>query len=367
MPYTNVKFIGYAVNTAPRSEYFDPGQEAPDPRDPSGLAMVDVFEEKKFYLGSSIPERDIKARVKIMSHAIRTAYTSGHCGGSDTLKIFMAPEFFFRGNLGAYRMDDAQTVITALREELKSSPYGDWVFIFGTTLGFSRSTGSSKEVYNFAIVQKGTCRIEDSRAVMKEFKSGIDFIGDQVRFQGDVWIRARKTIGLTDSSVEHLAPAGPSGTGKERQRWAFDGTGIFELDGITFGLEVCLDHAEQRLRNSPNEVGENMVQIQLIPSAGMEIVQKSVIAMKNGFVFNVDGSYGLKGKTPGSAHSMLAKVTKMHVGARDAQMDPIDPEHVISVTAVESFDNYFAKGPGEIHIYPAQRIPSPQKEQTSGR
>lgn len=357
MPYTSAQCIAYALNTAPWSNTVFRNYHNGDP----------VFDQQKFYLGSKVPTQDIKARVKIMAEAITTAQASGHCGSGDTLKIFMAPEFFFRGFLGAYHMDDAQTVIEALREVLKAGPYEHWLFVFGTTLGFSRSTGSTKEVYNFTVVQKGSGTISDSRAVMKEFKSGIDFVGDKIVYTGSQWIVAAATVGLTDSFVEHLSPVSGPGAGKERQSYDFDGNSIFELDGITFGLEVCLDHAEQRLRKSPNKVGQNQIQIQLVPSAGMEICANAVVAMKGGLVFNCDGSYGLPGKSPADAHSSLHKVTKMHVGANDAETTSLDPDHVLPVTAVGGFDTYFAKGPGEVHIYPAQPIPAAQKETLENR
>ncbi|MEH0018047.1 MAG: hypothetical protein V6Z89_00270 [Desulfobacter sp.] len=361
MPYSKVQFIAYALNSAPLADYHYGGLHT------DGLQ---IWDEEKFYLGSRIASRDIKARIKIMFKAIDTAYKTGQCDmSSSTLKIFMAPEFFFRGILGAYSMDDAQTIIEGLRQKIKSGPYRHWIFVFGTTVAFSRGAGkhTKKEVYNFSVVQKGNGRIADSRVVMKEFKSGIDFIGDRVRFDNPDWIRPGKTIGLTDSDVKHLAPVSGPGSGKERQRRSYDGNGIFELDGITFGMEVCLDHLESRLRKSPQNLGENMIQIQLIPSAGMEIKDQSIVAMKNGLVFNCDGSYGLPGKTPVNAHSILGKVKKMHVGTRNATWEEIPVNYVKNVDPVDSFNNYFAGGPGEVHIYPSQRIPKAVKESLSSR
>ena len=66
-------------------------------------------------------------------------------------------------------------------------------------------------------------------------------------------------------------------------------TSVFTIDGITFGLEVCLDHAATtssttggRLDNASN------IQVQLIPSAGMTIGKLQTV--RDGIVFNVDGS-----------------------------------------------------------------------------
>jgi hypothetical protein len=59
---------------------------------------------------------------------------------------------------------------------------------------------------------------------------------------------------------------------------------IFAMDGITFGLEVCLDHGVGRLRTAQDCNG---VQIQLIPSWGMKIMPAARVP--NAVAFNVDG------------------------------------------------------------------------------
>src|SRR6185369_6324461 len=76
------------------------------------------------------------------------------------------------------------------------------------------------------------------------------------------------------------------------------GGSVFTMDGITFGLEVCLDHMENRLAEfykvGVAAVGDPKVQIQLIPSWGMLIGKGELVcvedAVKPGLTFNVDGS-----------------------------------------------------------------------------
>jgi hypothetical protein len=80
---------------------------------------------------------------------------------------------------------------------------------------------------------------------------------------------------------------------REEQQTKFEdermGGAIFTLDGITFGCEVCLDHiATNKDHGSGRLQDASHIQIQLIPSGGMNITQFRTV--ENGVIFNVDGS-----------------------------------------------------------------------------
>ena len=66
---------------------------------------------------------------------------------------------------------------------------------------------------------------------------------------------------------------------------------------MDFGVEICLDHSDVRLRrnidNEPWPVSSDAIHVQLIPSCGMQISVPSVAADRDGFVFNCDGQYAL--------------------------------------------------------------------------
>ena len=67
---------------------------------------------------------------------------------------------------------------------------------------------------------------------------------------------------------------------------------MFTMHDITFGLEVCLDHGEGRLKKyygTPDAKGKQKVQVQLIPSCGMSIKKPCTVA--NGLIFNVDAKH----------------------------------------------------------------------------
>jgi len=279
--YKYAQFIAYEIYTGPAN----PG-------------MPDAY-----YKGILPDEADLKIRAAYMKDAIRQARASytklSDPDASDTLKIFMAPEFYFRGANGAYDIslmsgDGLGTqycLINDLCDFVSNPDYKDWLFVFGTAVFRSLNVSENTyEAYNVSLVQMGgmtTREEQESHRVvcMKEFKSGIDFlkIGPG---------------GFTDSSVQYL-PACPArsytkeiNTPGAAAGGGYNGGCIFNLMDITFGLEVCLDHARGRLRRVPPDKGQIFVQIQLIPSAGMSILMPSVATCAGGVVFNVDGYSG---------------------------------------------------------------------------
>ncbi len=343
MAYTNVQFIGYVIDTAPQVN-------------PDG---------SQTYLGLSDPSLDISARCDLMQRAMQTAYSalqpqsppapqSPPSDLGDTLTVFMAPEFFFRGAQGAYQMDDVQLAVTTLQAMAASDQWQDWVFVFGSIVGVSSPTFNTppydidplatKEVYNFAPVQQGGIAAQGdtgARIVMKELMSGVDFIA-----------AAANPGGLLLGDVEHM-PASASGMGREQQQVNYDGAGVFSLAGITWGLEVCLDHSDavRRLQKSPQLPGDNLIQLQVVPSCGMSIQAQSVITQDGGYVFNCDGS-GV------ASHSTLAQQIPPLINIVMASSTPVSDAAIgaqsVSVSAL------YASGPGVVNIYPAQPIPLPQ-------
>jgi len=264
---------------------------------------------------------EIGSRVAKMTAAIASAHGSyqafkasksiSDAEDRKTLKIFMAPEFFFRGPYGAYQDIGWNAKIMAMmRGETSKSQYEDWLFVLGTAL-----YSSDKEVKqgtkmvkvgnlleNYALVQKGgsqTNEVQDL-VVAKEFPSHVDFKHPGL---GNLqWFDPAQTQAKVGGQMQkHFAPEG----GRVDPVKDWDGTGnapvlgvntaqvsekvggtIFTKDGITFGLEVCRDHLIGRLAHC-KEAGT--VLIQLVPSCGASIEHSSIACVADGIVFNVDG------------------------------------------------------------------------------
>jgi hypothetical protein len=311
--YRKVQFFGYEICTAPAQLNIK--------ADP---LVVGRYWWDQAYHHNSDAVRDMTNRCYLMDQAVRKAADSPFCNhDADCLKVFVAPEFYFRGERGGYELNQISDVLVpALQGMVCAREFEHWLFVFGSMIGYAQFDkamttlrdgqpqpvvrrdpvpSETHEVYNAVLVQQGgTTGIEGSRIVMKEFKSGIDFLSRVKNIQGRQFRDRAPGNKLLHERVKHLTAGkrigdtprfDPNrGHGKERSRRADSGLGIFDHGGITFGVEVCLDHAMSRLRRSPPAVGEQKVRIQIVTSAGMRIKPGSVVAMRRGFAFNCDGA-----------------------------------------------------------------------------
>lgn len=314
-------------------------------------------------------DKDVAARVDLMLSAVDAAEKHAKVDKApSTLKVFMAPEFFFRGVKGAYFMDTVHEVREKLTAGVTDEKYNDWLFIFGSVLAssykvdkgtYNRTAGSKDEAYNICYAQPGGKNTGDTRVVMKEFKSGIDFVkGFRFNVSNTKYMNQpdnNYTGKIIDEMVEHLAATKASGTGLEQQQGKYgadSGNSIFQYGGITFGVEICLDHLMRRLRKSPPAKDQQLVQIQLVPSAGMNIRNASVVAIKDGYVFNCDGA------TP---HSKVVKVTTAHTGSADATHSDVAELEKADVLKKPDFNMFWiAPQQPELHVYPAGAVPLPK-------
>jgi hypothetical protein len=294
------------------------------------------------YSGKTDDWLDMQERCTKMTQAIQRAYTlAAQNGGNynsdnEMLKIFMAPEFFFRGKNGAYDFDDVygvfgrnaqpgiqqviakQGILDLMLQEIGKPAYKDWLFVLGTAIAANKlertvCTVNHDHKIAFRPVPNSpnrapVCTVDNSHAtgvavdgamvenvafvvkekqvheVRKELVSGVDYKSDgrpnyQVTVRGEDLDLVLKGPGRADPHEDDPKFS------DERM-----GGSVFNLDGITFGLEICLDHhirwqtlqaGNGRLENAAN------IQIQLIPSAGMTIGKLRTVT--NGIVFNVDG------------------------------------------------------------------------------
>lgn len=286
-----------------------------------------------YKLSSKLDDReDMNQKCADMKKAIQSAYSLAGSGGSkynrkDMLKVFVAPEFYFRGRNGAYdhavvagtegikddgRVQPAQPgLVEIMAEEIGLPQYNDWLFVLGTAVAAARYSRfvckhagcQGKVVYKKGLSLKQEhqaktipqCSLDpahtvgeqfavgqvdnvgfifkegECHTVTKELISGLDYEGNKVRLDGEKLTAVAETH-LNDSKFQD-----------ERM-----GGCIFTIDGLTIGVEVCLDHdasarnpSAGRLEHAAN------IQLQLIPSYGMSI--KKLRTIKGGVVFNVDG------------------------------------------------------------------------------
>lgn len=325
--YKKVQFISWEVHTGP----FVVAHQPPETGWYAGL--LDPSPDKRTdVLGQCW---DIEARLAFTRDAIVKAEAVSDRSTS-TLKVFMGPEFLFRGAGGAYLQDlitgwqsappEFQLpepyrgrwpgLFASLRSLVAQAAYEDWVFVFGSALGASfpaRVAGKGRyvldprqvgEIYNMALFQRGgASHAADTYVSRKHYISGIDFLQ---------WNGALRQH--TPNSVRPLDPAAlipadvlgePEGSAMFRIADINDGNG----KPIDFGIEICLDHLCSggagvnhfgRLRSAGQ-----FVKIQLVPSGGMSLVPESIRLAPGGpatprsYAFNCDG-LGTLVNTPGS-------------------------------------------------------------------
>jgi len=319
MTYNKVQFIAYRVCTGP-------GQ---DP---------------ERYIGPSDEADDVRQRVRLMTEAVNRARPEvDH--SPEVLKIFIAPEFYFRSMYGGYADlkffagegagRDPNSVVGGLANAVQGEQWKDWLFVFGTSVVVAGpfippdttkdpNTAGKIEVLNIALVQKGGFANEDERtakavAIVKQYKSPVDW-GDypDVRYKND--------------QVAYFS-AWPHSYKAELNSSGNTGGSIFKLDGITFGLEVCADHGMKRLRLAKPLAGDVYVQIQLVPSAGATISAQSVATLKGGLVCNVDGADGQTMSSPDDGHGYHSEL--FSVTSSDQPMLPSDLRAIAAKTTID--------------------------------
>jgi hypothetical protein len=272
-----------------------------------------------------------------MKRAIHQAQiTCPSSADTSTLKLFMAPEFYFRGIRGAYNIQMVSIIFENLRRFTSQERFKDWLFVFGTVIAATyddrlycshclaeganalRRVGRNKfvcnkvgcppnsvkewrygaQIDNVALVQKGgEADDKNSYVITKEYVSHIDFRRSPTQLELDAGLAAtgytqttfldpwstNRRIEIDGRHVRAMPPPGSVDVGGSASKFADErmGGAIFTIDGIRFGLEICLDHLVARI---PPGTG---MQVQLVPSAGASL--QTLATINGGIGFNVDG------------------------------------------------------------------------------
>lgn len=227
------------------------------------------------------------------------------------------------------------------------------MFEFGTIVGNYEDPNSNPttQICNFALVQGGGMAAQGpdgARAIVKELKSGIDFIAANAN-----------PGGLLLGAVNPPAADAPS-PGAEQQQVAYDGAGIFQLVGVNWAVEICLDHLEGRLQNSPQLPGSAEVQVQLVPSCGADIEDAGVIAQPDGYVFNVDGFRGQAHANLSQSGPPLVPMPRSATAAVNVANVTLPSSPPVTVPV----GDLFASGAGSIWLYAP--VPMPQARTVPG-
>lgn len=264
-PYRHAQLLGFNIQTTPgQAEFCTVGE--------------------KCYLGKKNIDCDIRGRVQLLETAVENAFASKFWDPSPTtLKVFMAPEFFFRGPLGAYRVSPILEGSVKLGESLdalfQQKRFENWLFVPGTIVAAEPvlSPDPSRKEYlyfNVAPIYKGGSKLKWLH--FKETVATIDFLEMNTTGEDVVPKPSNRTYSQLPAWMDrHLNRAG--------FRYAVNGK--FNFAGLTIGIEICADHGGATLAGRQN----GTVHLQLIVSGGMSIAKGPVVVPAGGPVFLVDG------------------------------------------------------------------------------
>ncbi|GHT32210.1 hypothetical protein AGMMS49574_15290 [Bacteroidia bacterium] len=142
--YSKVQFIGMCICTTP-----------------SDLDSIEGTSDNGVYLGYEKMEDDMTRRANAVISAAQSIINSEAIDKSDsTLKVFVIPEFFFRGNKGAYyyandfpesdfynSYDFFIKYLYNMLNTLKTSAFQNWLFVLGTVLTTKDSVDKNAPAY----------------------------------------------------------------------------------------------------------------------------------------------------------------------------------------------------------------------------
>lgn len=435
MDYQRVRFIGYAIPTTP-AEMVPIG-------DPNGSGAV-----AGTYRAHDDFERDISTRAGLLKVAVDAARSEFADSGDGVLNVFVAPEFFWHSAMGPYvhgptEPDPVDRIMELLEDTFPADAYPDFLLVLGTAIsaqigdvGTVLSAASTRARNEVVRALGDAWQIADGPLKAVVFDNLVNFIKNchaypmvEVRNRalilgpdriegvtGAIGSRAVTTEKYFDSNedlvlwdvtgrpvITEQMSAYPiidisDGDFKTSAR---DPHAIFRLGGsgqatvgeVTVGVEICLDHADHRMRKaiarSPWPHRDGGIDLHLIPSCGMQLHSEAVAARAGGWAFNCDGQYALgDGAEAGAvrrdvvggvvpsvgvdyvapanrvygAHTQLAGITAAPYGAdlylpesRDAELGPapIIDVTVLPIQGPPDLAACFAGGAGAVHIYGA--------------
>lgn len=401
--FSKVQFIGYAICTTPK------------------IYTAENSENKKYYLGLEQEESDMALRLKLLAQAVASAQTA-FSTEPDVLRVFVVPEFFFRGNKGAYSGSGAESF---LRDQLKNlmAAYGADIHIavLGTSLfaldeldynnptllntyalGDSymhvydacrdyrikagQAVPSMKEMMFFLdeldgmaepprdlkldplcevlrqtlsfcdlnpplrVVNKSSVLLNGNRhlTVQKQFKSKVDFVFNYY-LSSDCTRTNHGSYLLPFVKYPEISPV----PGELKQNDS-DPYGVFNWKEMKIGIEVCLDHVRRRMSKSVCDLD-----LQIIPSCGVEVENGSVAARTGGYVFNCDGDYTLENAENGTfSHTQLFRVESEGDKSKNKapQLSQLIKASDVIKLDFDGVGSIFAQGAGELHVYAPCRL-----------
>jgi len=277
MPYTHFRYIAYEVPTA-------------SIRTADNAVVCDYAAGDTYQAIARLPvpaDTPPDAKVRLQRLAGVVNFAANRLGtladNANTLKIFMAPEFYFRppAALGAdyfsgtYPLADVNAIWKAFSNMFAHADFQHWIFIPGTMLWNTRVDPKRPHLYfnTLAHIRGGVA--DGLNVIEKNQPSTID---------------GMPVVGV---------PARDSAYRVFHQTWRNRKKHVVDVSGVPVGFEICLDHLNSAysrvLKNVLSDWRANEggalpgLKLHILCAAGMSIQDKSVCPIVNGYILRNDG------------------------------------------------------------------------------
>lgn len=379
---------------------------------------VEGMSDWGIYMGKNDDTDDIKIRLQLINDVLQRTIPKATTA-SDTLKVFTIPEFFWRGVKGAYRYSDPASddmykkiqdgLTSILNTYGKSYDLSDWLFVFGTILttpdspdvctemdktlakvgddflnvyslikGISKSNlvGSLSHLLRIADRKESATTTDDEKlsalltdmldmsdalAVKKVYNRCLIYYGSQT-FHIQKQYKSKEDFILNNPSEDkkdvnyYLQTMVNYPPIEEGSAVCTLPLSYFTCGNLNIGIEICLDHSRKRLKGYTYEGKIPQLDIQIIPSCGMQLKKDSIATHDGGLLFNCDGEYTLEDQAQNGeySHSELKRSSfTPSCGPRLSEQLPV--QEIVSLTDI-CVDELFPHGAGQIHIYNEQTL-----------
>jgi len=283
-----------------------------DPVKPVDMSKTDYVQTVAKEAGIDVSGlcEDAKNRLNWIREAVDEALQYGKLGGNNTLKIFAAPEFFFRPelpieqevNLNAsvekklnqeakvvadrsYQGKDAKLIHDLFEHLFRDKSLKDWLIIPGTVLGHMNPNDAASKTPNRAYVIQGGPPEDGQKAIRTRYNKFNTADGDKIPLKL-IWEVTpnkqplKKRTDLYDYQVTTI---------KEAE------SNIINVGSYRIGIEICMDHTYQLLyrtcvlRGKRAQKPAEGVHLQILVACGRTFRAESLATVPGGFVLRVDG------------------------------------------------------------------------------
>ena len=296
MPYTHFRYIAYEVPTATMAldaggnftgnviSGYPPGNASP------AVATIPVPA-----LPNPLP--DWHVRLLRLAAAVDLARQNLGAGdNANTLKVFVAPEFYFRPPAAGradyandtYPQADMLSIWGVLDTMFANVLFADWLIVPGTVMWNrhvpTAADAQRRNYFNSVLYVRGGAA-QTTRLIEKQLPSGIDGI------------------------PRAYAPGNDALLKPIYQDWRVRAEHIIRVDGKDYGVEVCLDHynsnscrvLKQVLYEWPGRYGDLSnaqraalvrnpeLALHILTAGGMPLEMRSVAARVGGYILRNDG------------------------------------------------------------------------------